>query len=176
MWHNLSLNFYFNGRTQKEPLPENVFSKNDRYAHYLSFAILVSHVAFVGIVLCEFPCRDIFVRFYLIFQLWVPSMEKCPKFRRKYLCTVTLIKQPPQRLHSLPRWHIKDNGNFQWEALFVYANWGWDSNLDYVTLFECCYSGRAWNKWLIPMRIVTQIPFFCRRQRDFFMQALLPPS
>ena len=52
-------------------------------------------------------------------------MEEWPKIRQKYLCTVTLIAQPPQRLHSLPRWNRKYDGHiflkihFSGEAHFL---------------------------------------------------------
>ena len=56
-------------RGSKKPLQENEFSKKNRYADYLLLATLASLVAFVGAVLFEFACRDIFVGFYHIFQL-----------------------------------------------------------------------------------------------------------
>ena len=103
--------------------------------------ILPNHVALVGVVLCKFPCRNIFVRFY---QLWVLSLDEWPKIRRKNLCMVTLIEQPSQRLHSLQRWHIKHNGSiylvlkihFPGKALFAYVYWGRSSNLGFVTILK----------------------------------------
>ena len=57
-------------RGSKKPLPENEFyKKKNRYADYLLLATLASLLAFVGAVLFEFVCRDIFVGFYHIFQL-----------------------------------------------------------------------------------------------------------
>ena len=135
---------------KKKPLPENVFSIKYRYVHYLSFATLASHVAFVGAVLFEFLCRHIFGGFYNIFQLWVSSMDGCPKIRHKYLCTVTLIAQPLKRIHSLPMWHMKDNGHIYTFFFNIFsANWGSSWTLGYVIFIECWHSERAQKKWLI---------------------------
>ena len=92
-------------------------------------------------MLFELPCRDIFGGFYHIFHSRMPSIDKCPKIHHKYICTVTLIAQPPQRLQCFSRWHMKHNGHLYlfYEILFsgrgscFTANWGWTSNLGYVT-------------------------------------------
>ena len=60
----------------------NVLIKS-RYVHYVSFATLACHVAFVGAVLFEFLCKHIFDGVYHIFQLGVPSIDDCPKIRNK---------------------------------------------------------------------------------------------
>ena len=38
-------------------------------------------------------------------------MDECPKIGQKYLWLVTIVAQPPKRLRSLPRSHMKDNGH-----------------------------------------------------------------
>ena len=59
-------------------------------------------------------------------QVWMSALKSA-----RNICTVTLIAQSSQRLHSSPSWYLKDIGHiyfFSWNIflrrLFSTANWG----------------------------------------------------
>ena len=69
------------------------FDEFFRFSKKFGFWLFLVHPTVV-LVLLSAGFRDALSPVCGIFRLWVPSMDKCTKIRRKYLCTVTHGNSP----------------------------------------------------------------------------------
>jgi hypothetical protein len=69
-------------------------------------------LALWGLPLWQLPFRDIFGEFYNFFHSQVPKYLWVPK-----ICMASVITQPPNWLHSPPRWNMKNN----WHIYIFYT-------------------------------------------------------
>ena len=83
--------------------------QKDTYAYYLSYATLVSFVAYLGVDIFQLPCRHIFGGFQQEMRLFVLRIQSFREYKVsakipwKYVRMVTEKTQPPHKLQSWPR-------------------------------------------------------------------------
>ena len=95
----------------------------NRYAHFLSYATMMTVIPLFGTRLFQLPWRDIFAGFMEENEdSWFESQKKC-KICQKCLSTVTEITLSPKEVSRSPGRHMKDIGHiYLLYAIFIFDN------------------------------------------------------
>ena len=86
-----------------------MWHKKDRYAHYLTYATLVTLIPLFGTKLCQLRLGGIFGEFMKKNEGVQIYTKKKGKIHQKYLSTVTDITLSPKEVLRSPGGHMKDN-------------------------------------------------------------------
>ena len=74
-----------------------MFYEKDSYAHCLSYATLVRYIVFLGAVVCNLPCRNVFLMIF-------PENEAAPS-QNTQASNLFL----PNSTEIMPAWYMKLN-------------------------------------------------------------------